>query len=87
MKKRQNHIKARSKNILCSESNGSQVWLPLQVKFETKAQILAKRPEGATGDLTNKKYFCFLLLLCLSKWLSMQIFIKIWYTENNIVKN
>ena len=52
-----------------------------------QAQILAKRPEGATGDLTNKKYFCFLLLLRLSKWLSMQIFIKIWYTENNIVKN
>jgi len=57
------HIKARSKNILCSESNGSQGWLPLQVKIKTEAQILAKRPEGATGDLTNKKYFYFLLLL------------------------
>ena len=43
IKKRQNHIKARSKNMFCSESNGSQGWLPLQVKFETKAQILAMR--------------------------------------------
>ena len=63
MKKRQNNITVSSTNILCSESNGSQGWLPLQVKIETKARFLAKRPEGATGDLTNKKYFCFLLLL------------------------
>ena len=71
--------------MFCSESNGSQGWLPLQVKFETEAQILAKRPAGATGDLTNRKYFCFLLFI--PHRLSMQIFIKIWYTENNIVKN
>ena len=43
--------------MFCSESNGSQGWLPLQVKFETEAQILAKRPAGATGDLTTSKYF------------------------------
>ena len=50
-----------------------------------QAQILAKRPAGATGDLTNRTYFtsCFLF----RNRLSMQIFIKIWYTENNIVKN
>ena len=71
--------------MFCSESNGSQGWLPLQVKFETEAQILAKRPAGATGDLTNRTYFasCFLF----RNRLSMQIFIKIWYTESNIVKN
>ena len=85
MKKRQNHIKARSKNILYSESNGSQVWLPLQVKFETKAQILAKRPER--GYWRPHKQKIFLLLAFIPHRLSMQIFIKIWYTENNIVKN
>ena len=55
LKARQNHIKVISTNILCSESNGSQGWFPLQVKIETKARFLAKRPAGATGDLTNKK--------------------------------
>ncbi|UEA30882.1 hypothetical protein [Granulicatella elegans] len=61
MKERQNHKKARSKNILCSESNGSQGWLPLPVKIEIKARFLAKRPAGATGDHTNRKIFasCF----------------------------
>ena len=133
MKKGKNHIKVSSTNILCSESNGSQGWLPLQVKIETEArflakrpdrgywrphkqkifllltfisfinivvkktfitykkqeakicsvvkvmeasdsfyyrqnlrlqaQILAKRPAGATGDLTNRTYFCFLLFI------------------------
>ena len=29
----------------------------MQVKIETEARFLAKRPIGATGDLTNKKYF------------------------------
>ena len=85
MKKGKNHIKVISTNILCSESNGSQGWFPLQVKIETKARFLAKRLAGATGDLTNRKYFCFLLFI--PHRLSMQIFIKIWYTENNIVKN
>ena len=46
VKERQYCIKVRSKNILCSESNGSQVWLPLQVKIETKDRFLAKRPQG-----------------------------------------
>ena len=62
LKERQNHIKVSSTNILCSESNGSQGWLPLQVKIETKARFLAKRPVGATGDLTNRKYFYYLFL-------------------------
>lgn len=60
LKERQNHVKARSKNILCSESNGSQGWLPLQVKFESKAQILAKRP--ARGYWRPHKQKIFLLL-------------------------
>ena len=63
LKERQNHIKVSSTNILCSESNRSQGWLLLQVKIETKARFLAKRPVGATGDHTNKKYLCYLLLL------------------------
>ena len=55
MKKGKNHIKVSSTNILCSESNGSQGWIPLQVKIETKVLFLAKRPARATGDHTNKK--------------------------------
>ena len=46
VKERQYRIKVRSKNILCSEGNGSPGWLPLQVKIETKARFLAKRPQG-----------------------------------------
>ena len=55
MKKRQNHITVSSTNILCSESNGSQGWLPLQVKIETEARFLAKRPQGllATSQTKN----------------------------------
>ena len=55
--------KSKKQKFFCSESNGSRDRLPLPVKIETKAQILAKRPAGATGDHINKKYFCFLLLL------------------------
>ena len=85
LKARQNHIKVISTNILCSESNGSQGWFPSQVKIETKARFLAKRPAGATGGHAHKRNFasCFLF----RNRLSMQIFIKIWYTESNIVKN
>ena len=36
MKERQNHITVSSTSILCSESNGSHGWLPLQVKIEIK---------------------------------------------------
>ena len=56
-------------------------------KNRDQGSIFSQETARATGDLTNKKYFFFLLLLRPSKWLSMQIFIKIWYTENNIVKN
>ena len=63
IKKRKNHIKVRSKNILCSESNGSQGWLLLQVKIETEAQFLANRLAEATGDRTNKSCFPILLLI------------------------
>ena len=46
------------KKIFCSESKGSLVELPLQVKFETKARILAMRlAREAAGDLTHKKIF------------------------------
>ena len=40
MKDTKKHIKARSKNILCSESNGSQGWLPLQVKLQDGFTVL-----------------------------------------------
>ena len=50
-------VKARRK-FFCSESKGSLTKLPLQVKFETKARILAMRlAREAAGDLTNKKIF------------------------------
>ena len=53
-------LKARRK-IFCSESKGSLTKLPLQVKFETKARILAMRLAcEAAGDLTNKKVFLLL---------------------------
>ena len=41
-KKRQNHIKVSSTNIFCSESNGSQRWIPLQVKIETLGSIFSQ---------------------------------------------
>lgn len=68
--------KSKKQKFFCSESNGSQGWLPLQVKIETEGQFLAKRPAGATGDFTTRKYFCFLLFI--THRLSMQIFLKIW---------
>ena len=60
LKERQNHIKVSSTNILCSESNGSQGWFPLQVKIETKARFLAKRP--ARGYWRPHKQKIFVLL-------------------------
>ena len=77
--------KKQAAKFFCSESNRSQNWLLLQAKFETEAQILAKRPERGYWRPRIQKNFasCFLFL----NRLSMQIFIKIWYTENNIVKN
>ena len=55
-------LKARRK-IFYSESKGSLTKLPLQVKFETKARILAMRLAcEAAGDLTNKKIFLLLFL-------------------------
>ena len=54
-------------------------------KNRDRGSIFSQETARATGDLTNKKYFCFLTFIPHS--LSMQIFIKIWYTENNIVKN
>ena len=56
MKKRQNHITVSSTNILSSESNGSQGWLPLQVKIKTKARFLAKRPQGLLATTQTKKF-------------------------------
>ena len=54
-------------------------------KNRDQGSIFSQETVRATGDLTNKKYF--LLLAFITHRLSMQIFIKIWYTENNIVKN
>ena len=55
------------KKIFCSESKGSSTKLPLQVKFETEARILAMRLAcEAAGDLTNKKIF-FLSFFNVSK--------------------
>ena len=61
MKKRQNHITVSSTSILCSESNGSQGWLPLQVKIETQARFLAKRPQELLATSQTKNIFasCF----------------------------
>ena len=50
------------KENFCCESNGSHAWLPLQVKFETQAQILAMRLAEAAGDLANIKFFFHRLL-------------------------
>ena len=56
-------LKARRK-IFCSESKGSSTKLPLQVKFETEARILAMRlAREAAGDLTNKNIFSCLFSL------------------------
>ena len=59
-------LKSKKKNF-CSESKGSSTKLPLQVKFETKARILAMRlAREAASDLTHKKIF-FLVFLTVSK--------------------
>ena len=71
--------------MFCSESNGSQGWLPLQVKIETLGSIFSQ--ETRRGYWRPHKQKIFLLLAFITHRLSMQIFIKIWYTENNIVKN
>ena len=54
-------------------------------KNRDQGSIFSQETARATGDLTNRTYFSFLLFI--PHRLSMQIFIKIWYTENNIVKN
>ena len=43
--------------------------------------------ETRRGYWRPHKQKIFLLLAFITHRLSMQIFIKIWYTENNIVKN
>ena len=57
MKKRQNHITVSSTNILSSESNGSQGWLPLQVKIETEARFLSKRAQGLLATSQTESIF------------------------------
>ena len=57
-----------------------------EAKFETSVSNFSQETrKGATGGHAHKRNFasCFLF----RNRLSMQIFIKIWYTENNIVKN
>ena len=53
-------------------------------KNRDQDSIFSQETARVTGDLTNKNIF---LLDFITHSLSMQIFIKIWYTENNIVKN
>ena len=72
MKKGKNHIKVSSTNILGSESNRSQGWLPLQVKIETKARFLAKRPDRGYWRPHKQKiffttYFYFVYKYCSEK--------------------
>jgi len=56
--KTQIEYKRKQKNLFVAKAIEAGVWLLLQVKFETKAQILAKRlASEATGDLVNKKHF------------------------------
>ena len=43
--------------MFCSESNGSQGWFSLQVKIETKARFLTKRPQGLLAT-TQTKNIC-----------------------------
>ena len=51
-------LKARRK-FFCSESKGSLTKLPLQVKFETKARILAMRlaMRGCWRPSLQKEFF------------------------------
>ena len=63
LKERQNHIKVSSTNILCSESNRSQGWLLLQVKIETKARFLAKRPDRGYWRPHKQKIFVLLTFI------------------------
>ena len=49
--------KKQEAKFFCSEINGSQGWLPLQVKIETKARFLAKRPQGLLATSQTKNIF------------------------------
>ena len=75
IKKRKNHIKVSSTIILCSESNGSQGWLPLQVKIETKARFLAKRPARGYWRLLKQKIFVLLTFITFINTISKKTFI------------
>ena len=75
LKERQNHIKVSSTNILCSESNGSQGWFPLQVKIETKARFLAKRPARGYWRPHKQKIFVLLTFITFINTISKKTFI------------
>ena len=77
--------KKQEAKFFCSESNRSQEWLLLQAKFETLGSNFSQ--ETRKGLLAASHTKEILLLAFITHRLSMQIFIKIWYTENNIVKN
>ena len=84
-KKRSSHIKSKKQKIFVAKVIEASDGFYYRQNLRPQAQILAKRPAGATGGHAYKRNFasCFLF----RNRLSMQIFIKIWYTENNIVKN
>ena len=60
-------LKARRK-FFCSESKGSLTKLPLQVKFETKARILAMRPQVCWRPhyRRNRDFILFIIVLFFS---------------------
>ena len=68
VKKTQIEYKRKQKNLFVAKAIEAKGWLLLQVKIETKARFLAKRPIGATGDLTNKKYFSAFFYYVLKKY-------------------
>ena len=59
--------KRKKKNLFVAKAIEAKEWLLLQVKIETKARFLAKRPIGATGDHANKKYFSAFFYYVLKK--------------------
>ena len=63
MKKTQIQYKGKQKNLFVAKAIEAKEWLLLQVKIETEARFLAMILAEAAGDLANKKYFFFFLLL------------------------
>ena len=65
--KMQKQYKRKKKNLFVAKAIEAKAWLLLQVKIETKARFLAKRPRGASGDHANKKHFSSFFYYALKK--------------------